>query len=179
VLLSVLFAALPGNVVNADTNTSTLRSGLTAALTPSIADAPNNKGVMKQIWNPIVDPIKKEAAGVDFSNAAQREAVVSQTVPKILAQLKATSTNSSSSSSETSDTSFLNGATPALTKSFKVGFNTSVIGIYWIGLGVILLAFVISLFFKVPPLRRTSALQQQADEGGTTETGRIKVQEQA
>ena len=47
-----------------------------------------------------------------------------------------------------------------------VGFNDSVVLVYSIGLGVILLAFVLSLFFKVPPLRKTSALQEQADEAG-------------
>jgi EmrB/QacA subfamily drug resistance transporter len=179
VLLSVLFAALPGNVVTANENKATITAGLNAALTPSIANESKNAAIMKQLWDPIIAPIKKGAVGVDFSNATQRDAVVSGAVPKILTQLKSTSTSSSSSSSETSDTSFLNGATPALSKAFKVGFNTSVIQIYWIGLGVILLAFVLTLFFRVPPLRKTSALQQRADEGGTTETGRIKVQPQA
>jgi len=179
VLLSVLFAALPANVVNANENKATITAGLSAALTPSVADAPKNAAIMKQLWDPIVDPIKKGAAGVDFSNATQRDAVVSKSVPTILANLKKTSTTGSSASSESSDTSFLNGATPALSKAFKVGFNTSVIQIYWIGLGVILAAFVLSLFFRVPPLRKTSALQQRADEAGTTETGRIKTQPQA
>jgi len=174
VLLSVLFAALPGNVVNANADKATLTAGLNAALTPSIADASKNAGVMKNIWDPIVDPIKAKAVGVDFSNATQRKAVVTQAVPTIEKQLGSVKVSSSSSS----DTSFLNGATPALTKSFKVGFNTSVVSIYWIGLGVILLAFILTLFFKVPPLRKTSALQQRADEGGTTETGRIRTQPQ-
>ena len=59
------------------------------------------------------------------------------------------------------------------------------IEVYTIGLGVILLAFVLSLFFKVPPLRKTSALQQQADEAVapeavttdavSTATGNIRV----
>ena len=171
VLLSVLFAALPGNVVNANSDKATLTAGLNAALTPSIADAPKNAGVMKNIWDPIVNPIKAQAAGVDFSNATVRAAVVAKAVPTIEKQLGSVKVSSSSSS----DTSFLNGATPALTKSFKVGFNASVINIYWIGLGVILLAFILSLFFKVPPLRKTSALQQRADESGTTETGRIRT----
>jgi EmrB/QacA subfamily drug resistance transporter len=214
VLLSVLFAALPGNVVNANADKATLTSGLSAALTPSIADASKNAGVMKNIWTPIVDPIKtnvqkaltaavakaeagtpaaadptilaKIAAGahasvvgnsvqVDWSNASQRSYYVAKSVPTIEKKLSSVKVSSSSSS----DTSFLNGATPALTKSFKVGFNTSVIQIYWIGLGVILLAFVLTLFFRVPPLRKTSALQQRADDAGVTETGRIRTQPQA
>jgi EmrB/QacA subfamily drug resistance transporter len=213
VLLSVLFAALPGNIMSANTNTSTLSSGLNAALTPSVADASKNKAIMKQLWNPIVDPTKsgiqakldaavtaaeagKPAAAdatilagvaksahasvvgdkveVDWSNASQRNYYVAQTTPSIVTKLKDGSTTSSANSS-TSDTSFLNGADPRLTKAFKVGFNASVVSIYWIGLGVILLAFVLALFFKVPPLRKTSALQQRADESGMTETGSIKT----
>jgi len=215
VLLSVLFAALPGNIITADENKATITEGLNAALTPSIADAPKNKAIMKQIWDADVTKIKagvakqlapanagiaKIPAGpardaaltaaatkgnlsvidgklqVDWANASQREAVVTKTVPTILKELK--TAKPSTNSSTVSDTSFLNGATPALTKSFKVGFNSSVISIYWIGLGVILVAFVLALFFKVPPLRKTSALQQRADEGGVTETGRIRTQAQ-
>jgi EmrB/QacA subfamily drug resistance transporter len=213
VLLSVLFAALPGNIIQSNENTTTLKAGLSAALTPSIADASKNKAIMKQLWNPIVDPIKsgiqtsltaavasaekgKPAAAdpliltaiakgahatvvgntveVDWSNAAQRNFYVDKSVSTIVTKLKDGSTAKSSSSS-VSDTSFLNGASPALTKAFKVGFNTSVVSIYWIGLGVILLAFIITLFFRVPPLRGKSALQQRADEAGTTETGRIRT----
>jgi EmrB/QacA subfamily drug resistance transporter len=214
VLLSVLFAALPGNIIDANQNKATLTSSLSAALTPSVAEAPKNAGVMKQIWNPIVTPVKSkiqtqlnaivasaekglpaaadgkvlaavakkthttvvgDTIEVDWANTAQRTYWVKQLVPNIEKKLSSVKVGSGS----TTDTSFLNGATPALTKTFKVGFNSSVVSIYWIGLGVILLAFVLSLFFRVPPLRKTSALQQRADEGGTTETGRIRTQPQA
>jgi EmrB/QacA subfamily drug resistance transporter len=251
VLLSVLFAALPANIIAANENKATLTSALDAALTPSVANASNNKAIMKQLWNPIVDPIKsgiqtgldagatkakaaaaaaatsavtaavdKEVAAgvipatsattvisqqliaaipaaqqqalaavakaahasvvgdtvaVDWANATQRDYFVSKAVPTIEKKLSSVKVSSSS----TSDTSFLNGADSRLTKTFKVGFNASVVSIYWIGLGVILAAFILSLFFKVPPLRKTSALQQRADEGGITETGRIRTQPQA
>jgi EmrB/QacA subfamily drug resistance transporter len=217
VLLSVLFAALPGNIVQSNENTTTLKAGLSAALTPSVADAPKNKAIMKQLWTPIVEPIKSgiqkdltaavasaeqgkpaqadpvilaaiakgahasvvgNTVQVDWANASQRNFYVDKSAPTIVKALKKGSTSKSSNSS-VSDTSFLNGATPALTKAFKVGFNASVINIYWIGLGVILVAFILSLFFKVPPLRKTSALQQRANEAGVTETGRIKTQPQA
>jgi beta-lactamase regulating signal transducer with metallopeptidase domain len=111
---------------------------------------------------------------VDWANSAQRSYYVDKSVPTIEKKLSSVKVSSSS----TSDTSFLNGADSRLTKTFKVGFNASVISIYWIGLGVILVAFVLTLFFRVPPLRKTSALQQRADEGGTTETGRIRTQPQ-
>jgi hypothetical protein len=251
VLLSVLFAALPGNIIKSNENTATLTSGLNAALTPSVASASGNKAIMKQLWNPIVEPIKdnvqkgldagvtqaKAAAGaavtekvtdavnvkvaagaipaalapsiiaqqvaaatpgaekaalaavadkahatvvgdsveVDWANASQRHYYVDKSAPAIISKLKDGSTQKSSNNA-TADTSFLNGADPRLTKAFKVGFNSSVVTIYWIGLGVILLAFVITLFFRVPPLRKTSALQQRADEAGMSETGSIRTQ---
>jgi EmrB/QacA subfamily drug resistance transporter len=216
VLLSVLFASLPTNIIDANENKATITAGLDAALNPAIAGEAKNAPIMKQLWNKQVTQLKAGIAGkltaanaqfanvpagpqkdallasaatkahasvidgkiaVDWSNASERSFYVSKSVPTILKKLKTEAIPTSSSS--ISDTSFLNGATPALTKAFKVGFNSSVIQIYWIGLGVILLAFVLALFFKVPPLRKTSALQQRADEAGITETGRIKAQPQA
>jgi EmrB/QacA subfamily drug resistance transporter len=209
VLLSVLFAVLPGNIITANSDKATLTSSLNAALTPSIANASKNAGVMKQIWNPIVNPFKDnvqkgldagvkaaEAQGapeavalnavakaahasvvgntvqVEWANASQRSYYVNKAVPVFEKKLSTIKANSGA----TSDTSFLNGATPALTKTFKVGFNTSVVGIYWIGLGVIGIAFILALFFRPPPLRKTSAMQERADAAGVTETGRIKTQ---
>jgi len=113
---------------------------------------------------------------VDWSNAGQRSYWVGKLVPtiqKTLADGKGSA--SKASNGTTSDTSFLNGADRRLAKPFLVGFNTSVVLVYWIGLGVILLAFILSLFFKVPPLRKTSALQEQADKAGLTETGSIRT----
>jgi EmrB/QacA subfamily drug resistance transporter len=114
---------------------------------------------------------------VDWTNASQRNYWVSQITPGIEKQLKSDKSKASSASStSTSDTSFLNGADKRLTAPFLIGFNSSVVLVYRIALGVILLAFILSLFFKVPPLRKTSALQQQADEAGMTETGSIRAQ---
>jgi hypothetical protein len=102
---------------------------------------------------------------IDYTNAAQRRAVVNEVVPTIVTQIKkGSSSSTSSTTSATSDTSFLKGADPRLSKPFLTGFNVSAVQIYWVGLGVLLLAFVISLFFKVPPLRQRSALQEQADK---------------
>jgi EmrB/QacA subfamily drug resistance transporter len=252
VLLSVLFAALPGNIVTATADQKTLSSALDAALTPEVATAPHNKAIMKQLWTPIVTPIKKSvqdeltagvakakaaadaavtekvtaavdaqvAAGnvpaeaaapiiaqqvaaatpqaeaaaleavakaahatvvngtveVNWANASQRGFYVDKLTPTLADKLKnGDSKANSSSSSATSDTSFLDGADQRLSKPFMVGFNESVVLVYTIGLGVILLAFVLTLFFKVPPLRKTSALQQQADEAGATVTGSIRA----
>ena len=249
VLLSVLFSSLPGNILTATENKATLTSALGAALTPSVAQDAKNTAIMKQLWNPIVDPIKSklqtsldsattqvrtgadqaattavtkqvtaavnaqvaagaipaasaqtvisqqvasalpaakttaEAAGlkaaaakanasvvdgkltVDYTNATQRNAVVNEVVPTIITQIKkGSSSSTSSTNSSTSDTSFLKGADPRLSKPFLTGFNVSAVQIYWVGLIVLLIAFVIALFFKVPPLRQRSALQEQADK---------------
>lgn len=105
---------------------------------------------------------------VDYADASQRGAIVNKLVPTMIDKLKEGSSSSSTSSS-TSDTSFLKGADARLTKPFMVGFNQSAVSIYWVGFGVILLAFILSWFFKVPPLRARSALQEQADAAKTAE----------
>ncbi|MBT2502815.1 MDR family MFS transporter [Curtobacterium sp. ISL-83] len=240
VLLSVLFTLMPTNITTAMQNTSDLKPALNAALTPSVANAADNKGVMNQIWNKIVDPVKQNvqtgldkaavsakevadaavtkqvtagvqqqvAAGrvpaaaaqtviaqqvasakpaaeqqalqtvatkakaevvdgtlqVNYANADQRGNVVDQAAPKLIAQLKkGKSSANSSSSAATSDTSFLNGADKRLTRPFLVGFSNSTVTVYFVGLGVILIAFILTWFFRVPPLRKVSALQEQAN----------------
>lgn len=60
------------------------------------------------------------------------------------------------------DTSFLNGADPRLTAPFLEGFANASIGLYWIALAVVLVAFVLSFFLRVGPLRERSALQENA-----------------
>lgn len=164
VLLSVLFSALPGNVLTATADRATLTSALDAALNPSVAQAPANRAIMEQLWAPIVDPITARIPA-DYTDATQRRAVVDQVVPSILEEIEqGTSTTASSTSSATSDTSFLTGADPRLAKPFLTGFNASAVQIYWVGLIVLLIAFVITWFFSVPPLRQRSALQEQADK---------------
>jgi EmrB/QacA subfamily drug resistance transporter len=212
VLLSVLFSLMPTNIQHSMADKGDLTSALNAATNPAVATAPENTGVMKQIWSPIVTPIESniqkqldgataqvqaQTAGapesvqtaalaqaadqahasvidgklaVDWTNASQRSYWVDQLVPTLVKQLdKQSDSSSSSSSSETSDTSYLNGADARLTKPFMTGFNTSAVSIYWVGLGVILLAFVLSWFFKVPPLRQHSALQEQANKDRTAD----------
>lgn len=238
VLLSVLFALMPTKVSGAMQDKADLTSALDAALTPSVASAPANQGVMNQLWNPIVTPVKAQvqtgldqgtaaatqaadaavtqqvtaavraqvAAGalpaaraqavidsqvaaakpaaeqkalaaaaqqagvtvadgklaVDYTDATQRGAVVDKVVPTMIDKLKSSSAPSTSSSS-TADTSFLKGADKRLTRPFLAGFNDSAVAVYWMGLGVMLLAFVLTWFFKTPPLRQRSALQERAD----------------
>ena len=67
-----------------------------------------------------------------------------------------------STNADASDTSFLKGADAALTRPFLTGFNESVVSIYWVGLAVMGLAFVIACFFRVPALRERSALEEKS-----------------
>jgi EmrB/QacA subfamily drug resistance transporter len=99
---------------------------------------------------------------LDFSNASDRSAFVSTVVPEIQKSIK--KTKSTSSSSGINDTSFLNGADKRLSKPFLAGFDTSAVLLYWVSLGVALVTFILSWFFKTPPLRKTSALQEAADQ---------------
>jgi len=116
-----------------------------------------------------------DTVSVDYSNDEQRGYWVDQLVPAIAKEIDKGGSSSDSASGSTSDTSFLNGADKRLTAPFLIGFNNSVVIVYWIALGVIVLAFILTLFFKVPPLRRQSALQERADAAGFTETGSIRT----
>jgi hypothetical protein len=100
---------------------------------------------------------------VDYADAEQRQAIVDKVEPAIQHKLDSTDSSSSSEGSSMSDTSFLNGADKPLTVQFLTGFTSSTGTVYWTGLIVMLVAFVLSLFFKAPPLRQRSALQEQAD----------------
>ena len=116
-----------------------------------------------------------DTVSVDYANDDQREYWVDQVAPTIADKIADGSSSSNSASSSTNDTSFLTGADKRLTAPFLIGFNSSVVIVYWIALGVVLLAFILTLFFKVPPLRKQSAMQERADAAGFTETGSIRT----
>ena len=61
------------------------------------------------------------------------------------------------------NTSFLNGSDPRLAAPFLEGFSNATVSIYWVGLAVVFVAFVLSFFLKAAPLREKSALQENAD----------------
>jgi len=193
VMLSLLFTVMPLNIQHSLSDNATLKSALNAAMTPSIASAHENKKIMKLIYTDIVTPLEKgaqqgaHAAGVqamvakgvpqataesqvpaqplDFSKQAVRTQVINQAAPKIEKKLKnAKSSSSVGGSSAINDTSFLNGADTRLTKPFLTGFTVSTIVIYWVALMVVLIAFVLTWFFKTPALRAKSALQEAADD---------------
>lgn len=102
---------------------------------------------------------------LNFSNETVRNNFVQSLTPEIQKELKKSGGNATSSTS-TDDTSFLNNADPRLAKPFLVGFNQATIQVYWLAMFVTLLAFALSLFFKTPPLRGKSALQEAADDAG-------------
>lgn len=190
VLLSLLFTVMPANIKGSLEETATLNSALNAALDPAVATAPENKAIMDAMYNKFTEPVVKEAQAaahakgveqlvaqgvpqdvaetkvpaepIDFSNADQRQAVVDQVAPTIESKLK--DGGSAASGGSLDDTSFLNGADPRLAKPFLQGFNASAVQVYWVALIVVLIAFVLTWFFKTPPLRAKSALQEAADE---------------
>jgi len=193
VLVSLLFTVMPANIQSSLGDTPTLKSALNAAMTPSIASAPENKKIMHMIYDNIVGPVEKGAqagahkAGVaqlvqrgvpqsvaetkvpaeplDFSKQSVRTQVINKAAPAIEKKLTGSSGGAAlGGSSAINDTSFLNGADKRLTKPFLVGFDASAVQIYWVALMVVLLAFVLTWFFKTPPLRAKSALQEAADD---------------
>lgn len=100
---------------------------------------------------------------VDYTNAVQRQAIVDEVAPKMAASIAGVK---ATGSGDTSDTSFLVGADSRLTRPFLKGFNASVIRVYWVGLAVMLVTFALTLFFKAPPLRTRSALEERAELQG-------------
>ncbi len=109
--------------------------------------------------------VKDGKLAVNWADPVQRWAMVDTLTPTLVTAIKSGDTGDTNvkTDSSTSDTSFLTGADPRLTKPFMVGFSDSVKTIYWVGLVVMLIAFVVAVFFKVPPLRTRSALQEKSD----------------
>jgi len=83
---------------------------------------------------------------------------------QILALLQQGQSGGSLGTALDGDTSFLNGSDPRLAAPFLEGFNDATVTVYWVALGVVLTAFVLSFFLKVTPLREKSALQENAAE---------------
>ncbi len=165
VLLSLLFALFPTNLTTAFKDDATLSAALNAALDPAVANAPENKQIMALAYDKQVAQIEANLPpGTDLSNDQTRAAVVDQ----VMTQIKANPSGSASSANSAGggaldDTSFLKGANPALAKPFLQGFSASAVTVYWVAMIVVLIAFVLSLFFRTPPLRSKSALQEAAD----------------
>ena len=163
VIFSVVFGVVGSGIQTAFSKTATLRSALDAALNPSVANANNNTAIMSKIYDKIVDPIRANLpAQVDLSNAEQRKAVVDHILPAVQKALNSGTGNAGSSLD--SNTQFLNGATHALSAPFLTGFSDAMVSGFWVSLGVVVVAFVLSFFLKATPLREKSALQEVADQ---------------
>ncbi|MGN7223361.1 MDR family MFS transporter [Curtobacterium flaccumfaciens] len=128
-----------------------------AAATPAA-----EQSALEQVAEQAHASVQDGTVSVDWADADQRSYWVDELTPELAKKIDDGNTTSDSATS-TNDTSFLTGADSRLTRPFMAGFNASSVTIYWVGLGVILLAFVLTWFFRVPPLRQRSALQEQAD----------------
>jgi len=146
-----------------------------AEATPA-AEASAHQQVLNKAAAQAHASVRGGTVAVDWADHDQRTYWVDQLVPTVQDQIKKKENDASGSSgTAVNDTSFLTGADAALSKPFKIGFIQGLVTLYWVGLGVILLAFVLTWFFKVPPLRARSALQERADKVGMTETGSIRT----
>lgn len=160
VIFSVLFGAVGGLIKANFSNKGTLRAALDAALNPAVAQAPENQAIMAKVYNGIIDPITKNLpAQVDLGDAVARHKLIDT----VLAKFTPGSGGNLSSSLE-GNTSFLTGANHALSAPFLNGFSDAMVRGFWVSLGVVTIAFVLSFFLKATPLRQKSALQEVADE---------------
>ena len=108
----------------------------------------------------------------NLATAASDPEVASDPANKgILALLQSAQGGDTSAVSDSlnGDSSFLNGADPRLSAPFLQGFNDAAVSIFWVALGVVLVAFVLSWFLKTSPLRAKSALQENAENEAAVE----------
>ena len=111
---------------------------------------------------------------IDYTNADQRRAIIDQIAPEMIDAINSGDhSDLSTTDTSASDSSFVNGADPRLTKPFLTGFNAAVVSVYAVAVAVVLLAFVITWFFRVPELHTRSALEEKAElrENASTEQG--------
>jgi len=141
-----------------------------AAEAQAVATATQKAGAAIEQKAPYASVAADGTVTLDFTDAAARSAFVDSIVPSIQSTLK--KQNLSGSSSATNDTSFLNNADERLAKPFLVGFNASAVQVYWVAMFVVLIAFILSLFFKTPPLRAKSALQEAADDAAEAQAAK-------
>jgi Na+/melibiose symporter-like transporter len=85
ILLSLLFTLVPTNIQASFSNDETLSGAIDAALDPSVAGAPQNAGIMQNIYAPIVSCLQEAAtaAPVDLSDETQRSAFIASALPQL------------------------------------------------------------------------------------------------
>ena len=140
-----------------------------AATTAAVAEAQTAAATQIEQEIPVAQIAADGTVTLDFSDDAARAAYVETVVPTIEDEFASGGGTSSMDSSALDDTSFLTGADPRLTKPILVAFNASAVLVYQVAMWVVIIAFVLSLFFKTPPLRAKSALQEAADNAADDE----------
>jgi EmrB/QacA subfamily drug resistance transporter len=162
VIFSVVFSLIGDKITASFSKPSVLRAALNAALDPRVAGAKGNLAIMKKVYDPIVTKITAQLPpGVDLSNAATRHTIVDKAVAASGGNV---SSGSGASTSLDNNTQFLNHASHALTAPFLTGFSESMVTGFWVSLGVLGSAFILSFFLKATPLRTKSAAQEVADQ---------------
>ena len=114
----------------------------------------------------IADAFEDKTNLANLATAASDPDVVADPANKgILALLQSAQGGDTSAVSDSlnGDSSFLTGADPRLSAPFLQGFNDAAVSIFWVALGVVLVAFALSWFLKTSPLRDKSALQENAE----------------
>ncbi len=139
-------------------------AGQAAAESQAVAQAIQAVASKVDETNPAVKIAADGTVSLDFSDAAARKTFVEAAVPNLQKQIRDASGGAGFDSSAFDDTSFLNGSDPRLSKPFLVAFNESAVTVYWVAMLVVILAFILALFFRTPPLRAKSALQEAADD---------------
>ena len=162
-----------GLTAAADAATQAVADQVAAGTIPASAQAAATAAAVQQAQQAAATEIESQipvariaddgTVTLDFSNTADREEFVAALVPTLLDQFGG-SDDEAVDDSTLDDTSFLTGADPALTTPLLIAFNASAVMVYRVAMWVVLLAFVLSLFFRTPPLRAKSALQEAADD---------------
>jgi EmrB/QacA subfamily drug resistance transporter len=161
VIFSVVFSLIGDRITANFSKPSVARAALNAALNPSVASAPSNAGIMKKVYEPIVEKITASPLGqTDFSDAAARH----KAVDTLLSSGQKFSGGGNASTALDTNTQYLNHASHALTAPFLTGFSESMVTGFWVSLGVLAVAFILSFFLKATPLRTKSAAQEVADQ---------------
>ncbi|MET0724806.1 MAG: MDR family MFS transporter [Leifsonia sp.] len=155
---STFFRSIGGTL-----GTAVLFSVLFTRIPTTIADAFADSAIVKAVQAAITDP----AVAADPGNA------------QILGLLKQGQSNPSAvGGALDGDTSFLTTSDPRLSEPFLVGFNNAAVTVFWVCLVVALCAFVLSFFLKAAPLRKTSGMQESADEKAAADRALLEQEEQ-
>ena len=130
----------------------TLGTGITFSLLfgtltqtiPAALDAPAHSG-------PVADALAEQAKSPDAANE------------RIVELLNGPSNQAAAAMN--GDTSFLTGADERLAAPFMDAFNNSLVYGYWLGLGMLVIALLLSFVLPNQPFRTASALQEMQQRG--------------